>query len=173
MMSIKYSVNDKCNKMRTKYVNHNTIPVSLINSFCKWPLPSPRKMTRLASEVVRLIHGTQRYFSGVCRSCRGRKQQSIYSAKGLHLVHKNVSRLASKVPKLIYSTQRYSSGVCRSCRGRKCWSIHFVKGLLISNNDSRLPVRLVDSFTAPKDILQEFTYLAEEENVDLSETENF
>jgi splicing factor 3B subunit 1 len=30
-----------------------------------------------------------------------------------------------------------------------------------------LPVRLVDSFTVPKDILQEFTHLAEEEEVDL------
>jgi hypothetical protein len=29
-----------------------------------------------------------------------------------------------------------------------------------------LPVRLVDSFMAPKDILQEFGDLAEEENVD-------
>jgi splicing factor 3B subunit 1 len=29
-----------------------------------------------------------------------------------------------------------------------------------------LPARLVDSFTAPKDILQEFADLTEEENVD-------
>jgi len=29
-----------------------------------------------------------------------------------------------------------------------------------------LPARLVDSFMAPKDILQEFTDLAEEENLD-------
>jgi hypothetical protein len=36
-----------------------------------------------------------------------------------------------------------------------------------NTNVSRLPVRLVDSFTAPKDILQEFADFTEEENVDL------
>jgi len=43
----------------------------------------------------------------------------------------------------------------------------FCKRSSISNNVSRLPVRLVDSFTAPKDILQEFADFMEEENVDL------
>jgi hypothetical protein len=38
-----------------------------------------------------------------------------------------------------------------------------VKGLPVHNNVSRLPVRLVDSFTAPKDILPEFSDLTEEE----------
>jgi hypothetical protein len=33
-----------------------------------------------------------------------------------------------------------------------------------NTNVSRLPVRLVDSFTAPKDILHEFADLTEEEN---------
>ena len=42
--------------------------------------------------------------------------------------------------------------------------IHSGNGLLVHNNVSRLPVRLVDSFTAPKDILQVFAVLTEEEN---------
>ena len=63
-----------------------------------------------------------------------------------------MTRLASEVGRLIYSTQRYSSGVCRS---------HSIK------MSPGLPVRLVDSFTALKNIFQGFADLAEEENVDL------